>query len=137
MASYIERLKYIISNYTPRTIENQISTPTSRRRKFNFYIDAAEIKDIYSVSVCTKISQMCNHGTILTVTSSKSSEFPKISLRGQKNRLSESQEIFAIQLFKNKKYENGFMDHINKKLRVRRADIYQNHYVQMKINAFF
>ena len=58
------------------------------------------------------------------VTSSKSSEFPKISLRGQKNRSSESQELFAIQLFKNKKYENGFMNHINKKLRVRQTDIY-------------
>ena len=78
-----------------------------------------------------------NEKWFLLVTSSKSSEFPKISLRGQKNRLSESQEIFAIQLFKNKKYENGFMNHINKKLRVRRTDIYENHYVQTEINAFF
>ena len=55
----------------------------------------------------------------LLVTSSKSSEFPKISLRGQKNWLSESQEIFAIQLFKNKKYENGFMNHMYMSMRIR------------------
>ena len=57
-------------------------------------------------------------------------------LRGQKNRLSESQEIFAIQLFKNKKYENGFMNYTNKTLRVWGSDIYKNYYIQMVINAF-